>query len=769
MYVRSSKRTLGLCTVAVTLASLAISACGTGEEGDGDCVSNEQFFQEEVYVKTLAAKCATCHNDAGEAKDTSFVLRDSNSGPDYLEQNLKVFEQMARLEYDGVPWIIAKPTAQVEHFGQEQFAVDSDEYNAFQEMIERLENPPEACEDGDVTEEFFDGVELLDEVETLRKASLALVGRLPTIEEEQRVRDGGFDALDVVLDEMMTEEPFFDRIIEIHNDHLLTDRYYPGTEALDLLGGLEDEDGNAIYPNLFWYDDAGLSEEEMILAESFSNRGIARESVQLIVHVVRNDLPYTEILTADYTMVNPFSARSYGVSPSFQTGDYNEFVPAKIPGIPHAGLLTNSVYMNRFPTTDTNRNRHRARVIYDFFLATDVLRLGERPIDATGSDILNPTMNNQNCAVCHAVIDPVAGALQNWSVDGRYAPRDEGWYTDMRQPGFGEMVMPPSENSRATQWLAEQLVADSRFAIAPVHVMFAGLSGQQALREPSDAAHPNYLAQIRAFDVQSKIFQGIADAFVESNYNLKTVVKEIVKTPYYRAANASDLTPEREAELADLGTGRLLTPEQLHRKIEAMTGQPWRSGDTDFLLREDQYLIFYGGIDSDDVTERITEPNGIMANVAARMSNEMACWSVAADFAKDPSERKMFPLVQTTFEPEDENGFEINGSAAAIRANIHHLHQQLLGEYVDINDPEINRSYELFLEVWKDGKRNVGLPEEEGGYSVNLPGACQATTDYWTGMPLPEERQITNDDNYTVRAWMAVISYLLSDYRFLHE
>lgn len=763
---RRNNRTLGLTVAA--LATLALSGCGEGQQDDSDCVSNEQFFQENVYATTLATKCATCHNDAGEARDTSFILRDSNSGPDYLEQNLKVFEQMSRLRYDGVPWILAKPTASVEHFGGEQFATDSDEYNAFVEMVERIENPV-ACEDVDVTEEFFDGVELLDEVETLRKASLALVGRLPTIEQEQRVRDGGFEALDVVLDEMMTDPVFIDRIIEIYNDYFLTDRYYPDTQALDLLAGLTDEDGNAIYPDIYWFEEQGLSEEEIQLAESFANRGIARESLQLVAHVVRNDLPYTEILTADYTMVNPFSAQSYGVNASFTTGEYDEFQPAKIPGIPHAGVLTNSVFMNRFPTTDTNRNRHRARKLYEFFLATDVLRLGERPIDATGSDILNPTLNNQDCAVCHAVIDPMSGALQNWDVAGRYSPRDEGWYPEMRQPGFGDVVMPPSENSRATQWLAEQIVADPRFAIAPVHIMFKGLSGQTPLREPSDATHPDYLAQIRAFDVQAKVFQGIADQFVEDNYNLKTVVKEIVKTPYYRAANATDLTPEREADLADLGTGRLLTPEQLHRKIETMTGQPWRNGDTDYLLTDNEYLIFYGGIDSNDVIERITEPNGIMANVAARMGNEMACWSVAADFAKAPSERKMFPLVELTFQPEDENGFEINGSASAIRANIHHLHQRLLGEYVDINDPEINRTYELFLEVWKDGKRNVGLPEEEGGYPTGLPGACQATTDFWTGMPLPEQRQITTDEDYTVRAWMAVVSYLLSDYRFLHE
>ncbi|MCA9707172.1 MAG: DUF1588 domain-containing protein [Myxococcales bacterium] len=772
MYVRRNNKTLGLGTMAAGLTMLAITGCGDAND-KGDCVSNETFFQEEIYVKTLAQKCVTCHTPTGPAKDTSFILRTSEWGPDYLEQNLKVFEQMAKLEFDGTPWILAKPSNSVEHEGGVQIQSGSEEYDAFREMVDRI-NDPVVCDDVDETAEFFDGVELLDEVATLRKASLSILGRLPTVEEEQTVRDGGFEALDGVLDQMMTDPVFHDRIVEIYNDHFLTDRYYPGTEALQLLSALNDGsdanggDGNALYPNVFWFDSIG-DEEQRMEAERASNVGVARQSLELIAHVVSNDLPYTEILTADYTMVNPYSAKSYGVDAAFTTGAADEYVPVKIPGIPHAGVLTNTVFMVRFPTTPTNRNRHRARMLFQFFLATDVLRLGERPIDATGDGILNPTMNNAVCAACHATIDPLAGSLQNWDEAGSYNPPEEGWYTDMRQPGFGEEVMPPEDNLRGAQWAAEQLIQDPRFAIAPVHILFKGLSGQEPLREPSDVNSETYLQQIRAFDVQSKVFQGIANQFVEDGWNLKTVVKEIIKSPYYRAANAGELTEEREAELAEVGTGRLLTPEQLHRKIEAITGQPWRNGEANFLLSEDEYLIFYGGINSDDVTTRITEPNGIMSNVATRMANEMACWTVAQDFAKDPATRLMFPFVETTFEPEDENGFEVSGSAAAIRANIQYLHQRMLGEFVDLNDPEIDRTYQLYLDVWKGGRSLVDVPFEEGGVGMGLNGACQATNDPWTGEPLGEGRQIVDDPNYSIRAWQAVISYLLADYRFLHE
>jgi hypothetical protein len=770
MHARTKRRTLGLGAAACLgmVAAMALNACGgaTGEESEDECVSNETFFKEQIWVKTLSQKCISCHTTEGAAKDSSFILRKSDWGPDYIEQNYNVFEQMAKLRYDGEPWILMKPTNRIEHGGLVQFEVDDETYKEFQEMIDRIADPVACDDEADPSEEFFAGVELLDEVQTLRKATLALVGRLPSAEEEQRVRDGGFEALDLVLDEMMTEDAFFERLTEIYNDKFLTDRYYPDTMAIDLLNQ-EAEEGPT-YPGAYWFD--SLPEDQIEAAAGFTNKAVARESLALINHVVRNDLPYSEILTADYTMVNPFSAKSLGVEANFETGAYDEFVPAQVPGVPHAGVLTNTIWMNRFPTTPTNRNRHRARMLYDIFLATDVLRLGERPLTSAGqAGIVNPTMNDQQCTLCHSVIDPMAGALQNWNEVGAYAPLDAGWYPDMRQPGFGDQVMPASEYLRSEQWLAQQLVADSRFALAPVHVLFKGLSGQDPMREPSDVNDEFYLQKIRAFDVQTKVFQEIADEFVADGYNLKSVVKEIVKTPYYRAVNASGLSPEREAELAEVGTGRLLTPEQLHRKIEAITGQPWRANESNLLLSQDEYLIFYGGINHDDVTTRIEEPNGIMANVATRMANEMACWTVAQDFSKDPTDRKMFPFVEIGFEPEDVNGFEVSGASSAIKANIQYLHQRLLGEFVDLDDPEILRSYDLYLEVWKDGRDKLALAPEMGGYSPGLPGQCQAVNDPWTGEPLAPERQIVNDDTYTVRAWMAVLSYMLADYRFLHE
>jgi hypothetical protein len=780
MRARTKRRTLGLGVVTGLVAAFGLNACQETADADEQCYSNEDFFKEKVYTNILAVKCAKCHTDTGEAKDSKFILRDAAWGPNYIENNLEVFESLAKLEYEGTPWILLKPSAQIEHGGAEQMDKGDAEYKAFEEMIDRIANPVECEDDGTAEAEFFAGVELLDEVATLRKASLSIVGRVPTLEEEQQVRDGGFEALDEVLEDMMTEDAFYERLVEVYNDHFLTDRYYDfggggNTPALDLLEAQEVGEDQPLYPNVRWYE--SLPDGEMELAAQASNNGVARESLELVAYVVRNELPFTEILTADYTMVNPYSAKVYGIdNVGFEDSyDYGEFVPAKVPGLPHTGVLTSTVFMNRFPTTETNRNRHRARMFYQFFLATDVLQLGERPVTSQAILGVAPWLNNDSCAVCHAQIDPVAGAFQNFMPDqgGRYEPPVEGWYGDMKAPGYGDEVMPPEQSTTALGWMTAQAIQDRRFALSAVHIVWKGLSGDDPIKPPRDPHEEGYLEGIRAADMQTKIFEEVVQKFIDSEYNLKVVVKELVKTPYYRAYNAKGLDEARELELAQLGTGRLLIPEQLHRKVEAVTGQPWRfrDSDSDLLLDVDAYRIFYGGIDSDTVVQRITEPNGIMANVAKRMSNEIACWTTAMDFTREPGDRSLFPFVDPSFKPEDNNGFEVPAASSAIRANIQYLHAKLLGEYLDQNSPEINMTYELFLNVWKEGQRGMKAVDDEtmmSEYGTQLPGPCQATQDYWSGAELGE-KAISEDPNYTIRAWMAVMSYLLSDYRFLHE
>jgi hypothetical protein len=744
---------------------IAWTACGGDEEPkeDANCVSDKEYFSQKVWKPVLEQRCFSCHNVSGQAKATRLVLQPS-SQTGYLDKNMAVLKDVARLEADGKKLILVKPIGGEGHKGGPVLKADSAEIKAIESMLKRFDNPS-TCSDSQTVEKHFNAdITLLDPQETLRRATLNLGGRLPTAEEIALVDNQGIDAMDAIVEALSQEDVFYVRIEEIFNDLFLTDKYVGGNSAVDLLD-------RQIFPQARWYveeegkDFSGEDPAFLEAARQHTNRSVAKEPLKLISYIVRNKRPFTEILTADYMLVNPFTARVYGVT-GVQFADKlnpNEWQPGKIANFDHAGVLSSPMFLNRFPTTPTNRNRHRARMVYRFFLATDVMALAERPLDPTSIEDFNPTRENAQCTSCHAVIDPVAGALQNWNDRGMYVPPAMGWYQEMWKPGFGEKDLPYEDRLRGTAWLAREITADDRFAVATVINIYRGLTGL----EPIQALSTDpviYEQEVKAHDIQLKFFESVALKFRDSNYDLRVVISELIKSPYFRAKNLpADWDEAKRAAYGNTGVGRLLTPEQLNRKIKAVLGRAWDDNGRDYLMSTNNYRILYGGIDSDGVVQRITTPNGIMANVQWRMANEMACRVTAQDFVKPMAERRFFTKVERSFMPEDSNGFAIPESINAIRKNIQHLHALILGERLTLDDPEITRTYNIFYDTWREGRQGV-IDKKIDEWME-----CRAERDPATGMDYPEDQRIQRDRDYTVRAWQAVMMYLLSDYKFLHE
>lgn len=227
---------------------------------------------------------------AGEAKGTEFIL-ETSAAPDYLERNLAVFDKMSKLQFEGTPWVILKPTGVMDHAGGMRFEPESPEHTAFLEMIARLDNPVECQDDEDIVGTFFEDVELLEAKATLRKAAILLANRVPNDAEITAVAAGGMEALDQALDAMMREEAFYDRVRDIYNDRFLTRRYHSlnPDNAIDLLSRTD-------FPNADAWDGSDVEN-----AFEYANDAIAEEPLRLIEYILRNDLPYTKVLTADYT------------------------------------------------------------------------------------------------------------------------------------------------------------------------------------------------------------------------------------------------------------------------------------------------------------------------------------------------------------------------------------------------------------------------------------------------------------------------------------
>ncbi len=709
-----------------------------------DCVDDATFFEREVHAKVLTPVCSNCHTRDGLARNSAFVL-EPTARPDRLEVDWETVEGLAAIDVDGLSLLIAKPTGITSHGGGRVIDEGGPEALILEGFLERLDAPVEDCPGEGVA--YGDGLELLTPNETLRKAAILLVGRLPTPTEVARVDDGGEEALREVVRAMTDEEAFVARAQEWFNDLVLTDRYMDNTEAVDLL----DEEQ---FPGTYWFEE--LDDDRY---ETLANTAIAREPMELLGHILRSDSSYAEILTADYTVVNAFSAASYGVARPFPVLDELEslaFEPATIEGIPHSGILTMPVYLNRYPSTATNRNRHRTWAFMRQFLATDLLLFAERPVDSSLSDMHNPTLNDPQCTVCHAVMDPIAGTFQNWNDAGERELPDGGWFPEMAVPGFGGVALPADERGAALAWMAQQAVDDGRFAIGAVNFAFEAVTGIEPIDGLAVKGDPT-LAE--AYAAQQAWVGEQAEAFRLSGHDLEALVVETVLSRYFRAVGDVGATVG-DLELA--GTAKLLTPEELDRKIRAVTGFVWaESSGTPYL--ESRYKMLYGGIDSDGVVERLTDPNGIMANIGLRMASEVACGAVPEDLVLPMAQRRLLPFVEATYVPETVDGFVIPEAEEAIRANLVHLHARIVGEHYAPSDPEIEISYALWRDTWLEGQALVA----EGALAAELPVECVADT--FDGESLPEELVVETDGSHTIRAWMAVTAYLLADHRFLVE
>jgi hypothetical protein len=740
-------------SMAVCLTALVASGCESAPEWSPPegCVTDVEFFEREVQARVITPICADCHTAEGAARESDLRFVGS-AQPDWLAVNQERLADLAGLERAGTSLVLLKPSGGEDHGGGKVIEEDSVEWAILEEFVRRLSDPVADCGDREGPGDDLEGLVLEPEAHTLRRAALSLGGRLPTAAEIDAVEHGGEAALAAALDGLLEEPAFLNRAKEVWNDALLTDRYLTWTAALQLL----DYDR---YPNRYWFEAWDGDEEG--LGRSRTNEAVAREPLEIIARVLREDRPFTEILTADWTVVNGYSAVAYGLQseqPDPSDPHEQDFYEARLE-TPHAGVLTTAALLGRYPSTATNRNRHRARIVLERFLATDILATADRPIDPTATTVHNPTLNDPVCSVCHDVIDPIAGTFQNRNDGGHYVPPDAGWFPEMYPPGFGETSLPIQDQPAALPWLGAQLAEDARFPVAVARIFFTGLTGE-SVRTAAEAGDDP--VAVVAWERQDALIRDMAEAMVVSDWNAKAAVRSLFLAPWMRVADEEGAD---DAALELAGTARLLTPEELDRKLQAVAGLRWVAWRTGPLYLADRYRLLYGGIDSRGVVERLREPNGVIAGVGLRMAHNVACRVTALDFVLDAPNRRLFPTVEPGWRPFTDAGHEVPTVEEAARATLQWLHAQLLGETLAADDPEIDAAYTLWLEALADGAAALA----SGELSATLPGTCRGEIDPLTGEPLPEELRLVYDPDFTIRAWMAVVTALLADYRFVHE
>ncbi len=424
---------------------IAYSLYQRSATSDDDDETAEDVFREQVSA-VVQGRCINCHVEGGVSGATRLVfVRASDAAHERV--NRQMFEAFLAAVDDGDSVILNKIRG-VGHGGGIQVPTGSQEYAQIERFLTLLSGDEESAQVALTPATLFEGVQMATDRQTLRRAALIFAGRAPTAQEYASLGEVGVRS---AIRNLMTGPEFHEFLIRAGNDRLLTDREH----------GVLDSGGNGPFVEYInqtnTYCEAAAWGGEQIESRDWEEAvqyGAVRAPLELIAHVVENDLSYTDILTADYVMANPQAAKAYGATTEFDDEtDVREFKPSNFasyylvddsrivreaaadtdcqgevvdPGnlaveYPHAGILNSPVFMLRYPTTATNRNRARGRWTYYHFLGLDVEQSASRTTDPVAlADTDNPTLNNPACTVCHTILDPVAGTFQNYDEEGRY-------------------------------------------------------------------------------------------------------------------------------------------------------------------------------------------------------------------------------------------------------------------------------------------------------------------------------------------------------------
>lgn len=439
----------------------------------------------------------------------------------------------------------------------------------------------------DVDEVAEDGLKLLSPRRQLIRLSVDLRGAHPSAAELDFIEQYP-DAYGDFVDRYLEDPRFVKRMTEIWNRSVRTrtgDTFFDPADAG--LGMVPDE----------------------VVADS-----VGEEPLALIAHVVANDLPFSEVVTADYTMADPIVAAMWDLDyPEGKTGwqqvRYND-------GRPHAGVLTSTTLWTRYPSAGVNANRHRANTISRIFMCDDYLArpvsFSRTQIDTlTSGDPEEVIQTTQACQSCHSTLDPFAAHFFGfwWEIEGDledqtlYRPEDEPMWRDT----MGDHVSPAFYGipTSGIEEMAQHLADDPRFAQCAVRTVFDGLT------------------QRKANDLDREELQPHVDAFEDSGLIVRDLVRSIVMSRTYRAERIEDERAERVPVL------KTVTPAQLEGIIAAKTGYRWTFDGRPALERNvDGLSVLAGGTDGEYVNEPNSDPSVGLVFVQERLA-QAAGWHVA--------------------------------------------------------------------------------------------------------------------------------------------
>jgi len=505
----------------------------------------------------------------------------------------------------------------------------------------------------------------LPDTDRLVRISMALRGRRPTIAELDAV-EADPAALDAIVDGYLDDPAFGETIRDLHNEALLVlVDYFIYPAGFPPIGPL-----------------AGRDSYEL-------NRAVTEAPLRLIEHVVMNDRPYDEIVTAEYTMADAQVAAVWGLP----GGGEGEWIETQWDdGRGNAGVLTDSWLFQRHSSTPSNANRGRANAIsrallcYDFAERDIIL---DADIDLADPEaVADAVEKNAACASCHQGLDPLASFFQDYFplflpseiVEVPVTEDDQSYPLPSHSPGIFTDYLGVPMRDRAffgspggdLPALGRMIADDPRFTSCAARRFVA------------------YFHQIDLDDVPLELLAEYQGVLLDSGMNAKALAKAIVMSEDFAVSHATD---ELDAEVV-VGVKKA-RPIQLGQLFVDLTGFRWRSdlnviespdlpyglGHVD--LMDDSFLgyaVLAGGLDSMYVTRPSHTYSASTSLVLRTLAQLAAGFVVDADFAAAAADRRLLGAVESSTIDEP-----------SIRSQLVALHLRMYGarvmpDSVDIDD-----------------------------------------------------------------------------------
>jgi len=156
-----------------------------------------------------------------------------------------------------------------------------------------------------------------------------------------------------------------------------------------------------------------------------------RESQSLFDHILHENRSVIEFLNADYTFVNDKLARFYGI----QSVKGEKFQQVSLQGTPRGGILTHGSILTLTSNPTRTSPVKRGKYLLEQILGTPPPPApgGVPPLDEKKARFSNLTLrqqfaehrDNASCAGCHAFLDPMGFAFENYDAIGRWRDQEK--------------------------------------------------------------------------------------------------------------------------------------------------------------------------------------------------------------------------------------------------------------------------------------------------------------------------------------------------------